>query len=348
MARTGVSYDEVEKAATALHQQGLNPTVQRIREALGTGSNTTIARHLKTWHDAYFAEEYSRVPMAIPEEIAASVDGFWAAAVAKADANYQYYREALAQERDVANAEKEAALLRLDQVQQHNEQLQTALADRQRVIDEQQRQLQRLQGQYDELTAHHDTTLRDAKNLHALAQAAIEHAEAAKRTWALQVADQKHQYEQRMEQLNHALQEEKTRCEAQENRHWGKVDKLQQALEHADQRTMELENALAVQQQQLESEQHHSAQQIRHLESQHEQTKDALQRAQDEKATLQKELANVTARYQADLSEDGTIVRLLTQSLKAHDAIFEKMGNLETTVATALRQPSKMDKDKSP
>jgi SOS-response transcriptional repressor LexA len=99
MARTGVRYEEVEKVANHLYQQGINPTIQRIRDQLGAGSNTTLARHLKTWREQYFSEASSRIPMTIPEELTASVDGFWAAAVARADENYQNYRAAMENER---------------------------------------------------------------------------------------------------------------------------------------------------------------------------------------------------------------------------------------------------------
>jgi hypothetical protein len=49
MARTGISFEDVRDAAESLLGRGLNPTIQRVRELLGTGSNTTISEHLKSW-----------------------------------------------------------------------------------------------------------------------------------------------------------------------------------------------------------------------------------------------------------------------------------------------------------
>src|SRR5690554_2764131 len=49
MARTGITYDEVAQAAVSLLEEGKNPTIQRVREVLGTGSLNTIHRHLTAW-----------------------------------------------------------------------------------------------------------------------------------------------------------------------------------------------------------------------------------------------------------------------------------------------------------
>ncbi|MFT6551328.1 MAG: chromosome segregation ATPase [Zhongshania marina] len=49
MARTGITYHDVAKAAEAIKIQNQEPTVDRVREHLGTGSKSTIAPLLKRW-----------------------------------------------------------------------------------------------------------------------------------------------------------------------------------------------------------------------------------------------------------------------------------------------------------
>lgn len=49
MARAGVTYHEIVKAAEAIKTRGQEPTVDRVRERLGTGSKSTIAPLLKRW-----------------------------------------------------------------------------------------------------------------------------------------------------------------------------------------------------------------------------------------------------------------------------------------------------------
>ena len=74
MSRTGISYSDVANAAIKVQAQNDNPTVDRIREILGTGSKSTIARHLKDW-------KANNGPIAsaneLPAELIAVVTGLW-------------------------------------------------------------------------------------------------------------------------------------------------------------------------------------------------------------------------------------------------------------------------------
>lgn len=49
MSRSGVTYIDVTKAAGAIKRCGQEPTVDRVREHLGTGSKSTISPLLKRW-----------------------------------------------------------------------------------------------------------------------------------------------------------------------------------------------------------------------------------------------------------------------------------------------------------
>lgn len=49
MARPGVTYTDVAKAAETIRRQGHNPTGERVRNLLGTGSASTIGPFLKRW-----------------------------------------------------------------------------------------------------------------------------------------------------------------------------------------------------------------------------------------------------------------------------------------------------------
>ncbi len=51
MARTGISYQNVEEAALHLENSGITPTIDKVREILGTGSKSTLARYLKKWRE---------------------------------------------------------------------------------------------------------------------------------------------------------------------------------------------------------------------------------------------------------------------------------------------------------
>ena len=49
MARNGIQYCDVQQAIDELLSRGDTPSVQRIRDVLGTGSFTTISDHFRLW-----------------------------------------------------------------------------------------------------------------------------------------------------------------------------------------------------------------------------------------------------------------------------------------------------------
>lgn len=72
MGRAGVTLLDVEKAALQLQGRGKNPTVDAIRELLGTGSKSTIIHHLKTWKSKNDESQGK-----LPQELQALVIGLW-------------------------------------------------------------------------------------------------------------------------------------------------------------------------------------------------------------------------------------------------------------------------------
>ena len=100
MARPGITYDEVIAAIDAILAAGEEPTIQRIREHLGTGSPNTIHRHLVTWRASRPVEQ--RKAPELPAELQAALvkEIERQAAEARTDV-----------ERSLVEAQKEAATL---------------------------------------------------------------------------------------------------------------------------------------------------------------------------------------------------------------------------------------------
>ncbi|MCK9504552.1 MAG: DNA-binding protein, partial [Porticoccaceae bacterium] len=70
MARAGVTYHDVAKAAEVIKNQRQEPTVDRVREQLGTGSKSTIAPLLKRWRsDNGEAADVSGLPNDLVEVV---------------------------------------------------------------------------------------------------------------------------------------------------------------------------------------------------------------------------------------------------------------------------------------
>lgn len=93
MARPGITYREVSEIATQLIAQGQNPTIERIRLLLGTGSSTTIANHLRQWKVEQTGDDTIRSKEQVPYELNAIVKGLWEKIVSQSDEKIQNIEE---------------------------------------------------------------------------------------------------------------------------------------------------------------------------------------------------------------------------------------------------------------
>lgn len=85
--RRGITQEQVNAAADALVAAGDKPTVEKIRQALGTGSPNTVTRMLDTWRGtlAQRLQEVIKLPD-VPPEVGQAFAEIWRLAVAHAEA----------------------------------------------------------------------------------------------------------------------------------------------------------------------------------------------------------------------------------------------------------------------
>ena len=111
MARMGVQYEEVVEAALQLQRQGDNPTIQRIRDWLGTGSFTTISEHLKQWRDNQRnATPLQQETQELPSSLINMAQQLWQQACLEADEKLQSYQQQVDVEIRQALTDKQLAL----------------------------------------------------------------------------------------------------------------------------------------------------------------------------------------------------------------------------------------------
>lgn len=106
MARIGIHYTNVKLAAIKLLSQGIAPSVQKIRDTLGTGSNTTIAEHLKVWREEYATKEVHHLPTNMPKELIAAIEVLWQTAMEQAENQLVAIKKDLNHQQEKINQEK--------------------------------------------------------------------------------------------------------------------------------------------------------------------------------------------------------------------------------------------------
>lgn len=78
MARTGILYSDVMKAAQIVAADGRNPTVDSVRQALGsTGSKSTIAPLLKRWKEEFQGAGAVKTEAGLPAELMQAMRGVY-------------------------------------------------------------------------------------------------------------------------------------------------------------------------------------------------------------------------------------------------------------------------------
>lgn len=121
MARKGVEYQEVVQVIHQLQRQGDNPTVQRIRESLGTGSFTTLSEHLRQWReDQRQATPLQQETQQLPDSLLAMTQKLWEAACLEADEKLLIYQEKADEEVRKALKEKHDALEAAQRTEERN------------------------------------------------------------------------------------------------------------------------------------------------------------------------------------------------------------------------------------
>jgi chromosome segregation ATPase len=98
MARPGVTYLDVANAAQQLVAAGRIPTIESIRINLGTGSNSTLGNHLRTWKSKQDQTQQIATKENIPEELISALKGVWERVVNQSEDRVQSIQEESQQE----------------------------------------------------------------------------------------------------------------------------------------------------------------------------------------------------------------------------------------------------------
>lgn len=106
MARTGISYDQVEAAAKAIEAEGGNPSSRIVRDRLKTGSLNTIHKHLSAWRAS--TPPPSPVAIDIPPDVSKALNGWVTQAATQSRAHTEEkLTQALAEASDLVRAGEE-------------------------------------------------------------------------------------------------------------------------------------------------------------------------------------------------------------------------------------------------
>lgn len=290
MARPGIGYKDVERIARKLFSKGLSPSVQRIRSELGTGSNTTIARHLKTWRESFSESRSPTLPESVPEDLMDPLDDFWSTAVAKAESNYQKYKEELEAKLSLMDSERLQAIERLDTQIHENSLLTRELEEAQAALSELERNLSSVEGE------------------NGILRKELEKSQHINEQMTGMVKNQQQSFDTALVEMREITQNEITNLQDHsdktENRLLVEIDQLRQTIKKIENEKKELRNSNV---KQIDA--------LQHREAEHQTDLQKL-RQENERITADSSQAN---KYAAQTTEQ--VVSLQSQLAQALDTI---------------------------
>ena len=166
-----IEYEDVAAAADALVAEGQSPTIRRLRERLGTGSDTTIHRHLKAYRAAQAPAE--RPATVVPDEVIRSISAALDRHAAAQSAEMQQAAteardevDAIAETAERVEAERDEALERAEKAEAGQSE---ALARAEKAEAE----VERLMGERDKAQAALDEQRQALADTRAQAESAV-------------------------------------------------------------------------------------------------------------------------------------------------------------------------------
>ncbi len=326
MARTGITFDDVARSANELLSRGENPTIQRIREQLGSGSNTTIANHLRRWQQARREASVPALPPTVPEGLMPALETFWQSATREAHALFELEREAFRSELETARLAQEDAQYSLQRLEQAHSELTQQLAELTDKLTEQTQALE--QERHTRLNL--ETELRTAAERHNSLEASLNAARVAAEALEVRHRDElatwQAQQEQRMldERQHHAAEIERllqlveyTRDQAQQAQQQAH-EELDQTRQRWTQVAQEREQRVTEQLQALEATCQHERDARRNSEQQYAELRGRM--AQQAELLLRLEQAAAEA-HQRELALSRDNERLQQQLVQSEETM---------------------------
>ena len=228
MARTGVTYLEVAQAASTIQHQGNNPTIDAVRRILGTGSNTTIATHLKQWRAEHQPAAIALSNTTLPPELLAQVQSLWDGLKCKSQECIQALKEEHEQQVSELEGKIKALTQHNTQLTNRNHQstqeihsLNNQLEKSQAALTKNEKDLQQAHAKIAEFKARltdKDTAIKDLKEQALHIQQNLEHFREAARQQReelmLQQDNVQAELKQEIKSLGHKLAEEREKYSA--------------------------------------------------------------------------------------------------------------------------------------
>ncbi len=131
MARPGVTYYDIANAASLILESGENPTIDKVRQKLGSGSNSTIANHLKKWKEENMPTTSMVANTTIPASLLSQIQSLWDHLKEEASKNIEHTQNELVAQQNISAKQNDE----IDSLNSNYQKLLTQHNDQLRLIE---------------------------------------------------------------------------------------------------------------------------------------------------------------------------------------------------------------------
>lgn len=354
MSRPGITYQDVANAAHQLSAQGINPTIEGIRKLTGTGSNGTLAPHLRKWKENQSDANKIASKENLPEELVSLIKGLWERVLTQSAEQFAPIEESL--ERKISELRQE-----LEKYKSNNQRWQTLFSqwqqEKTQFANEKITLEQALDFSHKEngaLHAKHDALFQQLQEkqeritelhrLHSQAQTNLEHYRESSREQRLMEQQRYEQHQQQLEQAISQLQQKLTLIAQDKSllqQQYEKITFENDALKIEQDELKNQLNKLQEKYSSMEKELNESIQAKNHWQSQFQE----MQKKVDDKTVSLVELQKENAILSHQLSSAQNQVRELNDQNKSLALEKWELGQEKSQLEGQLKQVDRFIKN---
>jgi chromosome segregation ATPase len=245
------------------------------------------------------------LPETLPEELMSPLETFWHTAMARAEANYQKFKQELQERHEEIISIKDTALLQLKERSEAYHQLETRLNDVQAEKDLLKASHQHLEGELKASQVHIAEIKEQAVQSIQLANSRMQDHQRQIKTLEAILASQKEDDSRRIAELVERIQDERKRGEDAESRLMVDIDTLRQNIKQKDVIITTLEQEIkTLSQQSYERQAELQAQKMSYEKSEKELLdkvnldRETIAQAEKREINLQKQLNDFTGIFE--------------------------------------------------
>jgi len=315
MARSGVQFEDVQRAIDVLLKRGEAPGIQKIRDVLGTGSFTTISEHFREWREQRDANRDQPTWQDIPEPVEALVHSLWEQAQKHASDGLSHYREEA--DRLVGEAREQAQRARreAEDAQQREAAINDHWSQAQVRLQEQSALIARLE------TAQQAAEQRENELDQRLADTGRQ-LEAAQGSLRDQQTQHQNALKKRDERWGEQLKQEEQRHEAAEARLMALLDDARQQRQRSEKSLQQRIDALEKRLAEADTDRQATRRALNDEQAGHRETQWALARAEDALSESERRVR----QHADDQAENDKVVVQLRERLQDAEARLARVN----------------------